>query len=145
MKHFFSFSVNNQGTLSLYQTELDGPVQIKSTNQPDGSPAEIPAGDMVMLINLYRHIKRNNIQDDFLNCAGKDGGDYSVVVVDSEEKQRGQALYYKLWACLKKALSDDKLACHCNSIIVHLGKSVESQYTYYDALMDSWCSYFLAR
>ncbi|MBR3742290.1 MAG: hypothetical protein IKN04_17850 [Clostridia bacterium] len=145
MKRIFTFAVNNGGTLSMTQTEDNGPVQIESTNQPSSAPAEISAGDMVMLINLYRHIKRNNIQDDFLNCAGKDGGNYSVVVVDSEEKQRGQALYYKLWACLKKALADEKLCCHCNSIIVHLGKSVESQYTYYDALMDSWCSYFLAR
>ena len=31
----------------------------------------IPAGDMVMLINFYRYIKDNDIQNDFINYNGK--------------------------------------------------------------------------
>lgn len=51
--------------------------------------------------------------------------------------------YHKLWKCLEKSLSDDKLGCHANNIVVHLGKSVESNYTYYDESFDRWCDYFL--
>jgi hypothetical protein len=31
----------------------------------------IPNGDMVMLINLYRYIKDNDIQNEFINPNGK--------------------------------------------------------------------------
>lgn len=33
--------------------------------------AEIPAGDMVMLINMYKHIKEHDIHNDFINPNGK--------------------------------------------------------------------------
>lgn len=33
---------------------------------------------------------------------------------------------------------------HCNNIVVHLGKSVESGFTYYDQRHGSWCDYFLS-
>ena len=56
---------------------------------------------------------------------------------------KSQNFYYKLHKCLKIALNNDELSCHANSIIVHLGKSIESQYTYYDENFDSWCDYFL--
>lgn len=36
---------------------------------------EIPNGDMVMLINLYQYIKRNDIQNDFINPYGKNRED----------------------------------------------------------------------
>lgn len=58
---------------------------------------------------------------------------------------KSQALYYKLWLCMKKALADhDRLGCHCNTIALHLGRSVESGEKYYDALTDVWCDYFLS-
>lgn len=47
------------------------------------------------------------------------------------------------YKCLKKAMGDEKLACHVNSIIVQLGKSIESQFTYYNESYDMWCDYFL--
>ena len=66
-----------------------------------------------------------------------------VSIVD--ETPEGVKFYYKLWKCLKKCLADDdRLGCHANNIIVHLGKSIESQYKYYDKNFDSWCDYFLA-
>ncbi len=51
--------------------------------------------------------------------------------------------YYKLWEALRKALSDDKLGCHANSIIVQLGRSVDSNYEYYNESFDAWLDYFL--
>jgi len=67
-----------------------------------------------------------------------------VIILEPPEKQRSIAYYYKLWKCLKKALADeDRLGCHCNNIVVHLGKSVESGFTYYDQHHDAWCDYFL--
>lgn len=56
----------------------------------------------------------------------------------------GIAFYYKLWKCLNKALSDDKLGCHANSIIIHLGRNIESQNEYYNEPFNQWCDYFLS-
>lgn len=65
------------------------------------------------------------------------------MTIQSDETP-GVRYYYKLWKCLKKALADeDKLGCHCNHIVVQLGRSVESGYTYYDKGFDIWCDYFL--
>lgn len=51
--------------------------------------------------------------------------------------------YYKLHQRLRLALGNDDLSCHANSIIVELGKSIESQQTYYNPSFDKWCEYFL--
>lgn len=62
----------------------------------------------------------------------------------TKQEVRAREYYLKLWKCLKKALADeDKLGCYCNNIVVHLGKSVESGFTYYDPSHDAWCDYFL--
>lgn len=53
--------------------------------------------------------------------------------------------YYKLWKCLKIALADSDLSCHANDIVVHLGKSIESNYSYFDELHNLWCDYFLSQ
>ena len=53
------------------------------------------------------------------------------------------AYYYKLWKALRKALSDDKLECHANNIIVQLGRSIDSNYGYYNQNFDEWLDYFL--
>lgn len=73
------------------------------------------------------------------NIAGGAG----LSTLESPQQMMAREYYYKLWKCLKKALADDKLACHCNNIVVHLGKSVESSFTYYNAQHDAWCDYFL--
>lgn len=67
---------------------------------------------------------------------------YTVTIL--EENKEAVDFYYKLHKCLKKAMNDDSLSCHVNNIIVALGKSIESQETYYDKRMDAWCDYFLS-
>ena len=56
---------------------------------------------------------------------------------------RGTAFYVKLWSCLYKAVYDENLHRHADAIIVHLGKSVESKWEYYDEAFDGWCEGFL--
>lgn len=64
-----TYDVNNGGTLELIQRGHDGTVLIADDSM---SKTEfIPAGDMVMLINLYRYIKDNDIQNDFINPNGE--------------------------------------------------------------------------
>ena len=65
MRHYFSFDVNNQGTLTLYQNEHNGAVELVGGS--DGKRWIISAGEMVMLLNWYRYVKRYDIQDDFIN------------------------------------------------------------------------------
>lgn len=64
-----SYNVNNGEKLELIQRGHDGTVLIKDNSW--GSTEFIPAGDMVMLINYYRYIKDNDIQNDFINPNGK--------------------------------------------------------------------------
>ena len=66
------FNVNNNSILKVEQTTPDGGILI--TREGNGAAErieEITAGDFVMLINLYRHIKSNDIQNDFINPYGK--------------------------------------------------------------------------
>ncbi len=70
------FLVNNNGTMCISQNEIDGDVTVHTFhNFNDFSETKddihISNGDMVMLINLYQHIKRNDIQNDFINPYGK--------------------------------------------------------------------------
>lgn len=64
--------VNNGGTLFLTQVSRDGDTML---SKYDGDrmtyETAIPAGDMVMLLNLYRYVKENDIQNDFINPYGK--------------------------------------------------------------------------
>ena len=66
------FEVNNGDTLFLTQVSKGGDTML---NRYDGNretyETTIPAGDMVMLLNLYRYVKRNDIQNDFINPYGK--------------------------------------------------------------------------
>jgi len=66
------FEVNNGGTLFLTQVSRDGDTML---TKYDGDrmtyETAIPAGDMVMLLNLYRYVKENDIQNDFINPYGK--------------------------------------------------------------------------
>ena len=72
-----SYNVNNGDTMKLVQREHDGSVSIikedskgNHENIPDAE-AFISAGDMIMLVNYYRYIKRNDIKNDFINPNGK--------------------------------------------------------------------------
>ena len=72
MKKGIELSVNNGQTLFLTQTSADGEMIL---NRYDGDKMiyerMIPAGDMVMLLNLYRYVKDNDIQNGFINPDGK--------------------------------------------------------------------------
>ncbi len=59
-----TFNVNNGEKLELSQSEHDGTVYINKFNK-------VSPGDMVMLINYYRYVKRENIQCDFINPNGR--------------------------------------------------------------------------
>ena len=55
--------------MELIQRGHDGTVLI--CDNAASKTEYIPAGDMVMLINFYRYIKDNDIQNDFINYNGK--------------------------------------------------------------------------
>lgn len=59
-----TFDTNNCGILTVEQKEHDSYVQV-STGE------KISAGDFVMLLNYYRYVKNNDIQNDFINYWGK--------------------------------------------------------------------------
>lgn len=69
-----SFKVNNNNLLNWVQNEFDGTIHINELDTATKKYEhliDIPNGDMVMLFNLYQHIKRNDIQNDFINPYGK--------------------------------------------------------------------------
>lgn len=68
-----SFKVNNNGIMNMIQHEIDGKVIVKRLEKDKSykTITTIPAGDMVMLINMYKYIKENNIQNAFINPNGK--------------------------------------------------------------------------
>lgn len=75
-----TYFVNNNGTMEITQDKPDGKVIVHtlhgSNDHSDITDSiEIPNGDMVMLINLYQYIKRNDIQNDFINPYGKNRED----------------------------------------------------------------------
>ena len=73
-----SFKVNNGGILNMIQHEIDGKVIVKRLEKDKSykTITSIPAGDMVMLINMYKYIKENDIQNDFINPNGKNEGKF---------------------------------------------------------------------
>lgn len=63
-----TFDVNNGGKLEVCQVKHNGRVNV-STGENNGY--NISAGDFVMLLNFYKYVKDNNIQNDFINYYGK--------------------------------------------------------------------------
>lgn len=71
-----TYNINNGGILELIQRGHDGKVLISDSNRLDDAfkPIEeliIDPGEMVMLINYFRYVKENDIQNDFINPNGK--------------------------------------------------------------------------
>lgn len=71
-----TYFVNNNGTMEISQNKPDGEAIVHTFHSyndfsDNTNDIEISAGDMVMLINLYRYIKDNDIQNDFINPNGK--------------------------------------------------------------------------
>lgn len=65
------FHTNNNGFLDVEQITTDANVILRTgTNHIVEHIEEISAGDFVMLINLYRYIKDNDVQNDFINPYG---------------------------------------------------------------------------
>ena len=68
-----SFEVNNNRELILRQPEQYGEIDVYATGD-NGKTKDynytISACDFVMLLNYYRHIKDNNIYDEFINPCG---------------------------------------------------------------------------
>lgn len=68
-----SFDINNGGKMRLVQDKHNDVVVIlkEFANGENRIEDGIRPGDMVMLINLFRHIKSNDIQNDFINPYGR--------------------------------------------------------------------------
>lgn len=76
MANILTFFVNNNGTMEIKQNKPDGDITVhtfyNSNDYTDTTnDIHISNGDMVMLVNLYQYIKRNDIQNDFINPSGK--------------------------------------------------------------------------
>ena len=73
-----SFKTNNNGIMNMMQLKIDGKVIVKRLEKDKGykTITSIPAGDMVMLVNMYKYIKENDIQNDFINPHGKNEGKF---------------------------------------------------------------------
>ena len=67
------FNVNNGDKLIFTQETPDGEVVATRVDAKGYIEAEyhIPAGDMVMLLNLHQYVKINDIQNDFINPHGE--------------------------------------------------------------------------
>ena len=67
-----TFNVNNEGILKLEQSTHDAAVTVATIRDGKAENSYIISnGDFVMLLNLYRYIKDNDIQNDFINYHGK--------------------------------------------------------------------------
>lgn len=59
-----TFNINNERQLLLFQTQHDGEITVKTLDSRgtyDSDTAKIPPGDMVMLINYWRHQTANDL------------------------------------------------------------------------------------
>ena len=61
--------------MRISQERADGEIAVATAERYQStSPSDtllIPPGDFVMLVNLYKHIKYNDIRNDFINPYGK--------------------------------------------------------------------------
>lgn len=86
LENALAFRINNGRTAILVQEEYDKEVMYitgknysiycgegsrKVCFQPEEDSVHIPAKDMVQLIQLYKHVKRNDIYNHFINPSGK--------------------------------------------------------------------------
>ena len=67
-----TFNINNGQTMEMSQNGHDDTVHVAiKYNGKKTLGYAIPAGDMVMLFNMYTYVKENDIQNDFINYDGK--------------------------------------------------------------------------
>lgn len=67
---YIAIPTNTDGVLMVRQSCYDGPIHVSDANDWRAK-MDIPAGDFVQLVNLYRYIKENDIQNDWINPNGK--------------------------------------------------------------------------
>lgn len=67
-----NFDVNNGDKILLTQENNDGKVTVTRADKKGNIDYEydISAGDFIMLLNLYRYVKDNDIRHDFINPNG---------------------------------------------------------------------------
>ena len=98
--HYLAFNVQNGGVMMMQQIAgVDHDVKVY-THYPDGSDENkitITPGDMVMLANLYRYIKENDIQDDFVNYCGGHEKRIHVSMADEQPRPVMHAGYLIVW------------------------------------------------
>lgn len=67
--------INNKRVMRVSQERVDGEIAVTTAERyQTASPSDtllIPPGDFVMLVSLYKHIKSNDIRNDFINPHGK--------------------------------------------------------------------------
>ena len=69
-----TIEINNKRKLFISQTYYNNSINVATydDNNEFESEYSIPAGDFVMLLNLYRYLKDNDIRNDFINPNGKE-------------------------------------------------------------------------
>lgn len=73
MLNTIALKVNNHGIMNIMQDNFNEDIYIKRLDKTMKYQKiiDIPAGDMVMLVNFYKYIKENDIKNDFINPHGK--------------------------------------------------------------------------
>lgn len=68
-----TFFVNNNGTMEISQDKPDESVILRTfhSHEDYDTKVAILPGDMVMLMNLYRYVKENDIYNEFINPSGR--------------------------------------------------------------------------
>ena len=97
--HYIAFEVNNHGTLFMQQTAgVNHAVKVFTSypfdvsGQHDENACTIEPGEMVMLMNYYRYVKRNNLHCDFINPNGQQEPPapekrYTVTILDRADDE----------------------------------------------------------
>ena len=69
-----TIEINNKRKLFISQTYYNNSINVATydDNNEFESEYSIPASDFVMLLNLYRYLKDNDIRNDFINPNGKE-------------------------------------------------------------------------
>lgn len=63
------FKTNNGSQVNLSQEHYDSNIYL--TDENNENIGSISAGDMIMLLNMYKYIKDNDIENSFINPYGK--------------------------------------------------------------------------
>ena len=96
-----TLKVNNDDLLTVIQNADDETVHVRRLRDEEYSKLDIPAGDMVMLLNYYRYVKEEDIHCDFVNPRGQ-SDPYSSSKPTNKKKD------YKTYSELALAADNEK-------------------------------------